>query len=125
VPLVTYSYRNIVNYSPSLRNLMIVTESLTRGTKFVFNTSQVRARISLVRKLQALTLWGAQASQIAHLIRDYTHIIVTRQKKPGAGGAGAGGGIGGASASTPVSAAPTPTSTVPKAGAAIKGPGRK
>ena len=28
--------------SPSLKNLMIVTESLTRGTKFVFNTSQVR-----------------------------------------------------------------------------------
>ena len=27
--------------SPSLKNLMIVTESLTRGTKFVFNTSQV------------------------------------------------------------------------------------
>jgi len=41
-PLITYSYRTIVNYSPSLRNLMIVTESLTRGTKFVFNTSQVR-----------------------------------------------------------------------------------
>ncbi|XP_065184924.1 unconventional myosin heavy chain 6-like [Sycon ciliatum] len=60
-PLVTYDYRNIVNYSPSLKNLMIVTESLTRGTKFVFNTSQ--------------------ASQIAHLIRDYTHIIVEKQRK--------------------------------------------
>jgi hypothetical protein len=39
-PLISYGYRSIVNYSPSLRNLMIVTESLTRGTKFVFNTSQ-------------------------------------------------------------------------------------
>lgn len=28
-------------FSPSLKNLMIVTESLTKGTKFVFNTSQV------------------------------------------------------------------------------------
>ena len=40
-PIVTYDYKDIVNYSPSLKNLMIVTESLTRGTKFVFNTSQV------------------------------------------------------------------------------------
>jgi myosin-7 len=60
-PLVSYTYRSIVNYSPSLKNLMIVTESLTRGTKFVFNTSQ--------------------ASQIAHLIRDYTHIIVEKQRR--------------------------------------------
>ena len=31
--------------SPGLKNLMIVTESLTRGTKFVFNTSQVSCEV--------------------------------------------------------------------------------
>ena len=31
-----------ISYSPSLKNLMIVTESVTRGAKFVFNTSQVK-----------------------------------------------------------------------------------
>ena len=32
--------------SPSLKNLMIITESLTRGTKFVFNTNQVSGAAS-------------------------------------------------------------------------------
>ena len=81
---------------------MIVTESLTRGTKFVFNTSQVREgekergrrvcvkgrererereRKREIAHASHLHVAPLQASQIAHLIRDYTHIIVEKQKK--------------------------------------------
>jgi hypothetical protein len=42
---------------------MIMTESLTRGTKYVFNTSE--------------------ASQIAHLIKEYTDAIVAARKREG------------------------------------------
>ena len=41
VTIFSYPYKSIVNYSPSNKNIMIMTESLTRGTKYVFNTSEV------------------------------------------------------------------------------------
>jgi len=63
-PLLSYPYKSIVNYSPSHKNIMIMTESLTRGTKYVFNTSE--------------------ASQIAHLIKDYTDAIIAARKKEAA-----------------------------------------
>lgn len=44
VTLHTPDLHDILFPSPSLKNLMIVTESLTKGTKFVFNTSQVSKR---------------------------------------------------------------------------------
>ena len=59
-PLLSFPYKSIVNYSPSQKNIMIMTESLTRGTKYVFNTSE--------------------ASVIAHLIKDYTDAILAARK---------------------------------------------
>jgi len=77
--LLSFPYKSIVNYSPSQKNIMIMTESLTRGTKYVFNTSE--------------------ASQIAHLIKEYTEAILAARKREGKpvkgkGGAAAGGAGG-------------------------------
>ena len=58
-PLTFYSYRSIVNYSPSMKELKIVVAPATADDepeKLLFRTRQ--------------------ASQIAHLIKDYTHIII-------------------------------------------------
>ncbi|UYV64453.1 Myo22 [Cordylochernes scorpioides] len=96
--LASCHYSDIVNYTPSLSSLMVVTGAAGRkASKYIFTTSQVsgvlveshetiRSRYSSPQNSPQVPALKcvAQAPQIAQLIRDYTRVLAARKTEAAA-----------------------------------------
>lgn len=71
--LCTYEYASILQYSPHLNCLMIITGTDKKQSKIILTTSQVLTKTDF--RFQTLTFEYFQAFQIANLIREYSQVV--------------------------------------------------
>ena len=80
--LTTYEYESLIDYTPSLNHMLIITGTDKKQSKIIVNTNQVFSLdrgISRLTSYYSLTLF--QAFQMSNLIREYMAIIAECQEK--------------------------------------------
>ena len=80
--LTTYEYESLIDYTPSLNHMLIITGTDKKQSKIIVNTNQVFSLdrgISWLTSYYSLTLF--QAFQMSNLIREYMAIIAECQEK--------------------------------------------
>ena len=78
--LTTYEYEGLIDYTPSINHMLIITGTDKKQSKIIVNTNQVGSRDCWVFIKQRLIL-RFQAFQMSNLIREYMEKIVETQER--------------------------------------------
>ena len=76
--LTTYEYESIMDYTPSLNHMLIITGTDKKQSKIIVNTNQVEQEMD-VGSISYMTVF--QAFQMSNLIREYMEKIVEGRER--------------------------------------------
>ena len=76
--LTTYEYESIMDYTPSLNHMLIITGTDKKQSKIIVNTNQVEQAMTMGSNTN-LALF--QAFQMSNLIREYMEKIVEGRER--------------------------------------------
>ena len=82
--LTTYEYEGLIDYTPSINHMLIITGTDKKQSKIIVNTNQVGIGRVRPRKLPSRFIYNCcvfQAFQMSNLIREYMERIVETQEK--------------------------------------------
>ena len=82
--LTTYEYEGLIDFTPSINHMLIITGTDKKQSKIIVNTNQVGIGRVRPRKLPSRFISNCcvfQAFQMSNLIREYMERIVETQEK--------------------------------------------
>ena len=77
--LTTYEYESIMDYTPSLNHMLVITGTDKKQSKIIVNTNQV-GDLYNIRNINDLNI-SPQAFQMSNLIREYMEKIVEGRER--------------------------------------------